>query len=178
MANYMKTKKRSFVAGLISFIGSLVLLLGLYLILSALYIIITTDNGGAGRIILGILVLVLTALIQYCSVLYDRFMNHKKWVKRLQSTGIEELLSSDDELAHKAYRSNPTVFGLRYIEKFNPRVAADIQAQLIESSANSPFKTKLRAKYYDADIKIKEKAPEKEAPTANADWENGETIIK
>lgn len=182
MANYNKSKKRSFVAAVISFLGSLVLVYGLYLVLSELFIIFTSDDGGAGRIILGILVLVLSAIIQYASILYDRFREYKKWVKRLKNSGIEEELAQNDELARRAYLSNPTPLGLRYIEERNPKVASEIKAHL--ENGKRGFSDKLYQKIYDkydSDVKIRTK-DEKESsviPTAaEQDWENGETIIR
>ena len=182
MANYNTTKKRSFVAALISFLGSLVLVYGLYLVLSALFLIVTTDDGGAGRIILGILVLVLNGLIQYASILYDRFREHKKWVKRLKNTGIEEELAQNDELARRAYLSNPTAFGLKYIEEHNPKAASEIRAQL--ENEKSGFSDKLQRKLsdkYDSDVKIRvkeEKDTSSQQLEIEQDWENGETIIR
>ena len=171
MANYMKPKKRSLVASVISFIGSLVFVYGLYHILSAIYKIVTTDEKAVGKIILGILLVILCFAIQYASFAYDKSRENIKWKKRLESAGITEELSENEELCWQAYRSNPTAFGLRYIEEHNPKAAADITAYLEETSGKG-FTNNAPA------VKIKEKKDPQPAIETQQDWENGETIIR
>lgn len=126
MTRYDK-KRRSFVAGLISFVGSLVMLWGLYLVLSQIFSMVIKSGGSVALIILGILILILSAIIQYGSIMYDKYREHKKWVARLCDSGIADELASSKELAWQAYRSNPTPMGLRFIEEYNPKAASEIK---------------------------------------------------
>lgn len=128
MASYNK-KKRSLIAGLISFVGSIVMVWGLYLILSEIFTIVTTDFGGAGRIILGVLILILSAAIQYGAFAFDKYRAHRKWVKRLYNAGLVDEMKTSKELAWRAYLSNPTPMGLKFVEEQNPKVAAEIRRQ-------------------------------------------------
>lgn len=127
-------KKRSFAAELISFIGSIVMVLGLCLILFEIFIIATTDNGSAGLIILGFLLLILSIIIQYSSIQCDKYIEHRKWVKRLYSAGIVDELPYSGELAWRAYQTNPTPMGLNFIEEHNPNAAADIRKHISENT--------------------------------------------
>ena len=183
MANYMKPKRRSFVAGIISFIGSLIFVWGLYHILSAVYTIVTTDEGAAGRIILGILIVILCFVLQYAAKVYDQYREHKKWKKRLVNAGIDEDLSTNHELCWQAYRSNPTPFGLKYIEERNPKAADDIRAYLAENPSNFFEKLASRGTQSEAvKVAVKEEPVRTEEPQivieTEQNWEDGETIIK
>ena len=183
MANYMKPKRRSFVAGIISFIGSLIFVWGLYHILSAVYTIVTTDDGAAGRIILGILIVILCFVFQYAAILYDQYREYRKWVKRLVNSGIAEELPTNEDLCWQAYRSNPTPFGLKYIDGKNPKAAEDIRAYLAETPSNFIEKLLKRGEETVA-VKIAERksAEADNEPQISIEteqnWEDGETIIK
>ncbi len=189
MANYMKPKRKSFVAGVISFIGSLVFVWGLYHILRAVYTLVTTDDSAIGEFILGILIVLLCFVIQYSAILYDKYREHRKWKKRLKNAGIEEELPTNEELCWQAYRSNPTPFGLKYIEDKNPKAAEDIRAYLAENPTN--FMEKLMSRGAESEavkVAVKEEPEEPEEPENSEEpqivieteqrWEEGETIIK
>ena len=180
MAKYMKPKRKSIVAGIISFIGSLIFVWGLYYILSAVFILITTDEGAAGQIILGILIIILCFVIQYAAIMYDKYREHRKWMKRLANAGIDEELPTNDDLCWQAYRSNPTPFCVKYIEGKNPKVAEDIKAYIAENPTT--FIDKLIYKLSGSEgVKVKTKdEPKEEEVTIETEqnWEDGETIIR
>ncbi|MBQ8831218.1 MAG: hypothetical protein IJ017_06435 [Oscillospiraceae bacterium] len=180
MANYMKPKRRSFVAGVISFIGSLVFVWGLYHILSAVYIIVTTDEKATGKIILGILIVILCFAIQYMAHLYDKYREHRKWKKRLKNAGIEDELAANYELCWQAYRSNPTPFGLKYIEEKNPKAAEDIRAYLAENPSNFFEKLMSRNVHTEAVKVFPKEEPEQQKTVIETEqnWADGETIIR
>ena len=180
MAKYMKPKRKSFVAGIISFIGSLIFVWGLYHVLYAAYIIITTDDTAAGQIILGILIIILCFVIQYAAIMYDKYREHIKWKKRLTNAGIEEELASNDDLCWQAYRSNPTPFCIKYIEERNPKVAEDIRAYVAENSTTFIDKITFRSSGAESvKVKTKDEPKEKKVVIETAqNWEDGETIIR
>ena len=179
MANYMKPKRKSFVAGVISFIGSLVFVWGLYHILSAVFIIVTSDNSAAGSIVLGILLIILCFVIQYAAIIFDKYREHRKWIKRIVNAGIEPELSENEELCWQAYRSNPTPFCLKYIEARNAKAADNIRAYLSENP--STFSEKLLSRGSAETFKIhhkKDKTEETLNIETDQNWADGETIIK
>ena len=177
MAKYIKPKRKSFIAGIISFIGSLIFVWGLYHILSAVFIIITTDDSATGKIILGILIILLCFAIQYAAIFYDKYREHRKWVKRLKNAGIEDELSENEELCWQAYRSNPTAFGLKYIEDKNPKAAENIRAYLAEN--HSSFIDNIINKNANSEaVKIRTKDESEIVIETEQNWEDGETIIK
>ena len=180
MAKYMKPKRKSLVAGIISFVGSLIFVWGLYHLLSAVYTIITTDDSAAGQIILGILIVILCFVIQYAAIMYDKYREHLKWKKRIKNAGIEEELAENDDLCWQAYRSNPTPFCIKYIEEINPKVAEDIKAYVAENSTTFIDKITFRSPGADGvKVKINDKPKEKKVVIeTEQNWEDGETIIR
>lgn len=109
--------KSSVLATIISFFGSVWCLVGVCLAVS--------EDVVAGII----LAVVGLACLFWADAINER-ASFKKWIKKLKNEGVEEQLSTSNEMCMVVYNANPCKRTIEYIRKYNPTVAEQISNEI------------------------------------------------
>lgn len=109
--------RNSFLASVVSIFGCVIAVGGISYIVDG--------NGVLAGVVMFVVGIVLAAIGKQISE--DK--SNKKWLKELQSKGLDGQVRASAEAANQLYNANPCDFTLKYIQSVNPAAAQQIAAR-------------------------------------------------